>query len=119
MRNYKISESQYGLVREGLEQLYYMYKDEGNKKILNAITELEESFIKQDEKIDREHKNMLNQIYNCYYDCMDKKPTQEQIEKIADEIKKELEYDAQQWGWDDTEIGDRIWNWINDNIKHG
>ena len=119
MAKYELTESQQQLIRRGLEQLYYISKDEGDRDTMNAVTQLEESLIKQQKELDKEYQNMLNQIHDCYYDCMDEKPTDEQVKEISVEIKKELEYEAEQWGWDDTEVADRIWNWINENIKHG
>jgi hypothetical protein len=119
MSNFKLNEEQYKLINEGLEHLFYIAKDDGDDEKMQAVIDLGKHLEIQRLKYEKEHQQMLDMIATCYYDVMDKKPTLEEVTEIAPQIKEELEYEAQQWGWDDTEIGDRIWNWINENVKHG
>jgi hypothetical protein len=117
MSNFNINDEQYKLINEGLERLFYDVKDDGDYEKMNAIIAFGKHLDKQRQNHEKEHQQMLNQIHDCYYDCIGEEPTDEQVTKIAVEIKEELYHEAQQWGWDDTEIADRIWNYINDYVK--
>lgn len=113
-----MDDKQYRIVRQGLENLYHICKDDGDGDLIDAITELESSLMTQFGKHEYKRNEMLNRIHNYYYDCIGEHPTDEQVSEIAPEIEKELQYEIDQWLCDDTEIGNRIWNWINENIKH-
>lgn len=119
MAKYELDDRQCRIIRRGLENLYYICKDEGDTELMSAITELESSLNSQYGKHLREREQMLDRIHDCYYDCIGEPPTDEQVKEIAPKIEEELKHEAEQWGWDDTEVNDRIWNWINENIKHG
>lgn len=46
MMKVELTTKEYSLVRSALEALYYIEKDEGNKRKLNEITKFEEKLIK-------------------------------------------------------------------------
>ena len=112
MEKFKLSDEQYSIILEGLDLLYH-------ESDLDGIVELKKSLLKQNEEHNYERKQMLNMINMCYDDVMGESPNDDKVQEIAVGIKKEIGDVADMFGWDDTEVGDRIWNWINDNIKEG
>jgi hypothetical protein len=58
---------------------------------------------------------MEDLINDCFFDIFNKKPSQLQIEQITKSIPSYIEFLAEQWGWNDTEVGDMTYKWIKEN----
>ena len=79
--------------------------DEHYLKILHAMEGMEAPSIK-----DRN-----NVIFDCYYDIRDAVPNKYKIQDIADKLPYDLKLQADMWGWDDTEVRESVYKWIEEN----
>ncbi|MCY9738163.1 hypothetical protein M5X17_31210 [Paenibacillus alvei] len=52
------------------------------------------------------------QIQDRFYDIVGIKPSEEQINNIESSLPAEIKALASQWGWDDTEVRDKVFAWI-------
>lgn len=58
----------------------------------------------------------MNDVINdCYIEVIGDTPSDSQIKNIADNLPENVKYFAKQWGWYDTEVGDKICRWIDKN----
>jgi hypothetical protein len=51
-------------------------------------------------------------INDCFIDVIGVVPNQEQIKKIAEQLPSSIKNLAAEWGWNDTEVGDKVFRWI-------
>lgn len=58
---------------------------------------------------------MNDSIHDCYVSVVGKVPTEEQIQSIFNQLPNDIKHLADQWGWNDTEVGDKVYVWIRDN----
>lgn len=57
-----------------------------------------------------------NQIHDCFVDVVGKVPSEEKISYISDNLPREIIRLAEEWGWYDTEVGDKTYRWIEENV---
>lgn len=57
-----------------------------------------------------------NQIHDCYLDTQGTKPSATVVALIYAKLPKEIKDLAQQWDWGDTEVGDKVYRWMNERI---
>jgi len=57
----------------------------------------------------------FNQIHDRYYDHYGKIPSESIILQIHKLLPKDIYLLAEQWGWNDTEVGDKIYRWLKKN----
>jgi len=58
-------------------------------------------------------------INDAYVNVYDRCPTQEEINKIANNLPAYIVEEAMRWGWNDTPVGDAIFRYIQANkVKH-
>lgn len=60
---------------------------------------------------------MKQEIVESYYEIQGSNPTTETILKIAKQIPKDIHGLAKQWGWNDTEVRDKVYRFIMDNYN--
>ena len=60
--------------------------------------------------------DMIQQIIECYHEIYDESPSLEIKNKIAEKIPMDIRLLAFQWGWDDTEVGDKVYRFIRDEF---
>lgn len=60
----------------------------------------------------QETKDVIN---DCYVEFFDVKPNDKQIELIFNHLPNDVVHLANQWGWYDTEVRDKVWCWIRSN----
>lgn len=53
-------------------------------------------------------------ITECYLEAYGKEPTKSQLVAIASKVPEELEMLADSWGWDDTEVVNKLYKWITE-----
>lgn len=58
-----------------------------------------------------------NLIHDCFFEVMDKAPTDKKISYISENLPKEVILLAEEWGWYDTEVGDKTYIWIKENVE--
>lgn len=58
-----------------------------------------------------------DQIHDCYYDYYRQKPNPSSIAQIHKLLPNDIHLLANQWGWNDTEVGDKIYRWLRDNNR--
>jgi hypothetical protein len=115
---YNLTDSQYNLIRNALETFYYVCKDDGElRPMCDEITKLETSLIEQGRENEYKRKKMVEVIHDCYLDIMDKEPTNEIIGEIAEDLTEDIKADADKWGWTDTEVADRVYQFIETEYK--
>jgi hypothetical protein len=73
--------------------------------------------IMMDEIENPDIEEMHDTIRMCYDEIFDKKPSLNDMETIISKIPQDLKEHADQWGWDDTEVRDRVYEWIEDNFN--
>lgn len=56
-----------------------------------------------------------NQIHDCFVDVFDRVPTRKELYFINVELPRDIKFLAEQWGWNDTEVRDKIFTWIKKN----
>ncbi|MBY3621151.1 hypothetical protein MHB77_31710 [Paenibacillus sp. FSL K6-3166] len=59
-----------------------------------------------------ETQGMRNQLHDCFLDIRGVKPSEEQIIIVAEEIPSFIKGLAQQWGWFDTEVREKLYLWL-------
>lgn len=57
----------------------------------------------------------FNKIHDCFVDVFNRAPTREEVYFIGRQLPKNIILLAEQWGWNDTEVGDFTYKWIEDN----
>ncbi|GIN25500.1 hypothetical protein J31TS2_20800 [Bacillus licheniformis] len=57
----------------------------------------------------------FNQIHDTYYDYYGKIPSESIILQIHKLLPKDIHLLAEQWGWNDTEVGNKIYRWLKKN----
>lgn len=62
---------------------------------------------------------MRNVIHDCYVDIYGFKPTEVIIMRIATFLPLKILLLAEQWGWNDTEVGDGIYRWMKERKEMG
>jgi hypothetical protein len=60
---------------------------------------------------------MQEQIHDCFVSVKGKTPSVTEIALIADQLPFQISKLAEMWGWDDTEVRDKAYVWIQDNLK--
>ncbi|WJV20738.1 hypothetical protein QU593_10010 [Rossellomorea marisflavi] len=55
---------------------------------------------------------MENQINDCFVNNFGRKPTERELWHLINNLPKEITDLAAQWGWNDTEVGDKTFRWI-------
>lgn len=58
----------------------------------------------------------FNQIHDCLFDVLGNKPNLGQIYFVNDQLPRDIKFLAEQWGWNDTEVRDKTYVWIKENI---
>ena len=58
-----------------------------------------------------------NTINDCYVDVLRKAPSDKEISYISDNLPQEIILLAERWGWYDTEVGDKTYRWIEENVN--
>lgn len=58
----------------------------------------------------------FNQIHDRYYDEYGKAPSETVVALIFPLIPMEIKGLASQWGWDDTEVREKVAEWFNGKI---
>ena len=85
---------------------------ENNDEVENAMTQILDAMDSM-EAPSIETRN--NVIHDCYYDIHDAVPDKSKIEEIADKLPEDLKVHADTWGWDDTEVRESVYKWIEEN----
>lgn len=57
----------------------------------------------------------MDTIHDCFVNVMGKVPTDKQVETIFNMLPDRIKYLADEWGWNDTEVGDAVCVWIRTN----
>lgn len=55
-------------------------------------------------------------INDCYVDVLGKAPTDKEISYISDNLPRDIILLAERWGWNDTEVGDKTYRWIEQHV---
>src|SRR6185312_357140 len=58
----------------------------------------------------------FNQIHDSYYDNYGRVPTESIVVQIHKQLPKDIHSLGKQWGWNDTEVGDKIHRWMSERI---
>jgi uncharacterized protein YneF (UPF0154 family) len=58
---------------------------------------------------------MKDTINDCYVDLFGKRPSEDKIVQIYEQLSSDIKLLADQWGWNDTEVGDMVYKWIKEN----
>lgn len=56
-------------------------------------------------------------INDCFVDVTRKEPTNKEIAYISANLPSEVTMLAERWGWNDTEVGDKTYRWISNNVN--
>jgi hypothetical protein len=51
-------------------------------------------------------------INDCFVDVIGVVPSQTQIKNIAEQLPSSIKNLAAEWGWNDTEVGNKVFRWI-------
>jgi hypothetical protein len=62
----------------------------------------------------KEVNNMKDTINDCFVDVYNRRPFAIEIEHIQKHMPKEIKILAEQWGWNDTEVRDKIYRFIKE-----
>ncbi|QOV08429.1 hypothetical protein Kirov_230 [Bacillus phage Kirov] len=57
-----------------------------------------------------------DQIHDCYYDTQGRKPSETVVALLYAEIPMDIKAIAIQWGWNDTEVRDKVYGWMKGRI---
>lgn len=57
----------------------------------------------------------INVIHDAYYDIVDLEPSDYMIEKIHSQLPSTIILSAKQWGWNDTEVREKVYKWIEEH----
>lgn len=63
-------------------------------------------------QIKRDAVKLLDQIYDCFVSVYRRVPNKMELKIIAKTLPAEIKFLADQWGWNDTEVGDKALYWI-------
>ncbi|KKB71982.1 MULTISPECIES: hypothetical protein [Bacillus] len=55
---------------------------------------------------------MLDHIHDCFVSVYGRVPNKMELKIIAKTLPAEIKFLAEQWGWNDTEVGDKVFCWI-------
>jgi len=55
-------------------------------------------------------------IHDCYYDVKGVAPDDKTILKINDSLPDNIKFLVAQWGWNDTEVGDKTFRYIKETF---
>lgn len=59
---------------------------------------------------------MEDSIHDCYVNVVGSTPNEEQIKTIYNQLPSHIKHLADEWGWNDTEVNDGIFIWIQNNL---
>ncbi|MDS7057197.1 hypothetical protein NXG04_07845 [Klebsiella pneumoniae] len=119
-KNYKLTDDQFDMIRSALERYYYTCRGDSDLvKYLEPLDELENSLIKQNREQVTFEKEMCDIISECYYDITGENPVDSELLEIGIKIKELYYHDAMKWDWDDTEVRDNVYVWIQKQIEKG
>lgn len=54
-------------------------------------------------------------VADCYYDILNESLTTKRFHYIETVLPEEINQLAEYWGWNDTEVRDKVFVWVNDN----
>lgn len=94
-------------LKKKLENRCYKYPLDFSHQVLIMMDEIEK------EDID----DMYNTIRICYSEIFDSAPTLEDMERLLNIMPEDLKRHADQWGWDDTEVRDNVYEWMEKKFK--
>ncbi|MFT4448707.1 hypothetical protein ACMXZI_15520 [Bacillus subtilis] len=57
-----------------------------------------------------------DQIFDCYYDYYGKKLAPSSVVKIHKHLPKDIHLLAEEWGWNDTEVREKIYKWLREEM---
>ncbi|WP_339181891.1 hypothetical protein NST56_10615 [Bacillus sp. FSL R5-0560] len=57
---------------------------------------------------------IYDQIHDCYYDFYGKKPDPTSVVQIHKHLPRDIHLLAEEWGWNDTEVGEKIYKWLRE-----
>lgn len=60
---------------------------------------------------------MHDVIARCYYGAFGKKPSLNDMESIVSKIPIGVRAQADQWGWDDTEVRESLYRWLDERWR--
>jgi hypothetical protein len=60
---------------------------------------------------------MKDIIHDCFVDLNDERPESYQVAMIMKEIPNDIITLAKQWGWNDTEVRDKVYLWMKERFK--
>lgn len=60
-------------------------------------------------------RNDWNHLHDCWVHVKDTKPTQEQLEQLFQELPRDLQFLADEWGMNDTVFREKVIVWIVSN----
>ncbi|ARC67860.1 hypothetical protein ABEV78_12315 [Bacillus licheniformis] len=63
-------------------------------------------------QIKRDAVKLLDQIYDCFVSVYGRVPNKIELKFIAKALPAEINFLADQWGWNDTEVGEKVFYWI-------
>ncbi|UUV46352.1 hypothetical protein [Bacillus phage vB_BanS-Thrax2] len=119
-KNYKLTDDQFDMIRSALERYYYTCRDDSEfRKYLEPLDKLEKSLVEQRKEQEEVNKEMYGLISSCYKDITSQYPSDDEMIKIGVKIKELYYHDAMKWGWDDTEVRDNVYVWIQKQIEKG
>lgn len=58
---------------------------------------------------------MNDSIHDCFVSVTGGVPSEDQIQSIFNQLPSNIKHLADQWGWNDTEVGDKVFVWIREN----
>lgn len=56
-------------------------------------------------------------INDCFVDIVGRTTTMKERHFINEHLPRGIKILAEQWGWNDTEVGDKVYLWIKDNVE--
>lgn len=62
-------------------------------------------------------KEMRDKVFECFYDIYEVIPEDYILEGIMKQLPTEISLLAIQWGWDDTEVRDKVYRFVRDKFK--
>ncbi|MGM7720572.1 hypothetical protein [Metabacillus sp. Hm71] len=60
----------------------------------------------------------FNQIHDRLFDVLGEKPAMRDIYFVNEQLPREVKLLAEQWGWHDTEVREKTYGWIKENIDN-
>jgi HEPN domain-containing protein len=107
---------------KGGRKEYLHNKGKENMKTTNLQNLLDEVHNRINEKnsfveLAKYNFEMKTQIEKSYYEINGSKPNLETIIDIAKKLPKNIHRLAKVWGWSNTEVKDKTYNWIKENVN--